>query len=434
MRFSLLAFTLGVLGLAGCESRPAAEATSQPAAPVPVAPVGQSAAAPAALRRDTTDYMRPAGFASQRPDTLIQLGSRHYRLRITQVADSTQPIDYEPATFVTKLYAAPSDTAWYYHRVRGYEVTSTFTLRDSAGRRLVFTKALHKHDFARINSGELLTLSELETYYAGYSVGLHALVFVVYIGLPSSDVAERVALLLDARTGQEKGLYNIGSAMFEATDCDPRPSPDGQAVLTCAGQLLRAGRAPLSLKRPHAELRAARFLTDTTLLAVYGLGDYRPMRPDPARDLPADPQPPAAANVTALLAQPATEFYTTPTQSRLANAFIMSTSGRQLAAFRYDGWLAGPDYYLPRHYLPATRTYYLLNGSYGQPQSLLLLAKAHPDSVLQLPLKSLPKFRPPRRPQEAMLTINNEQQRFTFYVDTLQPRRVRYRVQAGAGG
>jgi hypothetical protein len=417
--------------LAGCESQQPV-ATTPTAAPL-VAAAPTTPVAPAAAPPDTSDNTRAyqGNFSEFQADTLLRLGTRHYWLHLSQVADSTKPIEYAPAVMAGKYFAAPSDTAWRAHRVRGYEGTYTFTLRDSARRAVVFTKKLHKRDFMGTDKGELLTLSEPNFRYQGYSSGLRALVFTAYFGLPSSDVANRTALLLDVRSGQVKGAYRIGSASFEAIDCDPQVTPDGQAVLTCGGQLLRAGRPPLSLQRPHAEVRAARFLTDTTLLVVYGFGDYRPVRHEAeAASDGGGPLPVVDAPVMAVLSQPDLEFTSTPAQQRLPNAFVLSTSGRQLATFRYTGWLPDMGYSMPRHFAAATRTYYFLNGETDKPKSLVLLRKAQPDSILQLPLKALPKFQPPRRPQETKFSISDGMYNYTFYADSTNPRHIRYSRRA----
>ena len=411
--------------LVGCETRQPVATTLTP----PVVAASPAPVVPAAAPPDTIDNARAyqGNFSEFQADTLLQLGTRHYWLHLSQVADSTKPIEYAPAVMAGNYFAAPSDTAWHAHRVRGYEGTYTFTLRDSTRHAVVFTKKLHKRDFLRTDKGELLTLSEPDFRYQGYSSGLRALLFTAYFGLPSSDVANRTALLLDARTGQVQGTYGIGSASFEAIDCDPQAAPGGQAVLTCGGQLLRVGQPSLSLQRPHAEVRAARFLTDTTLLVVYGFGDYRPIRreAEPASD-EAGPSPVANAPVTAVLAQPDMEFASTPAQQRLPNAFVLSTSGRTLATFRYTGWLPDMGYSMPRHFAAATRTYYFLNGETDKPKSLVLLRKARLDSVLQLPLKALPKFQPPRRPQETKFSISDGLHDYTFYADSTNPRHIRY--------
>lgn len=131
--------------LASCEARrPDTAATPPPTAPAP-----PETAFPAAPLPDTVDNMRAyrGDFRSWQTDTLVAIGPRHYWLHLSQVADSTQPLEYAPAAVAGKYFAAPSDTAWRAHRVRGYEGTYTFTLRDSARQKVVFSQKLHKRDF-----------------------------------------------------------------------------------------------------------------------------------------------------------------------------------------------------------------------------------------------------------------------------------------------
>lgn len=404
--------------LAGCNSHPAATAANQqPAPPVAAAPPAPT---------DTTDYTRtPPGYRTLHADTLIRLGSRRYWLQTRTVTDSTRPFDYGPTAIVGRHFAAPTDSAWRLRRVRGYDGTYTLTLRDSTRRRVVFTRQLHKQDLRHACPPELLTVSEPDFYYQGYSRGLHALLFTVETGIPSSDVIHRAALLLDARTGRTLALQDIGSASFEATDCDPQVSPDGQAVLTCADTLLRAGHPPLSLRRPHAELRAARFLTDTTLLLVYAFGEYRPTKAA-AADTVADQAPSSDdPRITADFYVPDEEFVSTPAQKRAANAFIYGTSGRVLSKFRYDGWAPGMGDELPRCWLAATRTHYLVS----EGKDLVLLPRAHPGTFQKLPIKGLPRFHPPQRPQEARFSLYSDAGEYTFYIDKTNPQAIRYQLK-----
>lgn len=428
-----LLFLLGISGLvfSGCETRQSAAVTT--ARPRVAFAAGDSARvwpAKVPTAPDTNDYTRAyqGSFESPRADTLILLGNRHYWLQLRQVADSTKPLDYAPAYVVGRPFAAPSDTAWRAHRVRGYEGTYTFTLRDSARRAVVFHKQLHKRDFQTVDAGEVLTVSEPQFRYLGYSAGLNSLLFIAYFGIPYSDVVDRTMLLLDARTGQVKALRGIGSATFDAIDCDPQVAPTGLAVLTCAGELLRAGQPPLSLRRPRAELRAARFLTDTTLLAVYEFGAYQLIKQlDAGAEDNSAFLPVAGATATAEMTQRPAEFVSTPAQRRTANAFVLSTSGRVLGKFRYDGWAGEMGYAMPRCFSPITRAYYFSNGG----QSVLVLPKAQPGHVTELSLKKMARFRPPRLPQEIKLTLPYavNTQSLVLYVDTLRPRQTRYRLQ-----
>jgi hypothetical protein len=89
-------------------------------------------------------------------------------------------------------------------------------------------------------------------------------------------------------------------------------------------------------------------------------------------------------------------------------------------------------YSMPRHFAAATRSYYFLNGENDKPKGLVVLSKARPDSALQLPLKTLQKFKPPRRPQEIKFTIGDGSYDYTFYADSANPRRIRY-VRRPAG-
>jgi hypothetical protein len=362
----------------------------------------------------------PAAFPDYRPltDTLIAVGQQHYWLRIELAPDSTKPLDYAPAIIAGQPFAAPSDSAWRAHRIRGYDGTFTFSLRDSARRTCLFRQSLHKRDFLRAAPPEIVTISDPYFQYLGYSQGLNALLFAAYFGIPYSDVATRATMLLSAKNGRVLALRDAGSASFGATDCAPRVSASGQAVLTCASELLRAGRPPLSLRRPHAELWATYFLTDTTLLAIYHFGDYRPSKPDPART-PADPT--ADPAVSAGFSLPETEFVSTPAQQRAANAFILGTSGHILSRFKYEGSENGINETLPSYFAASTRTYYLISES----KDLVLLPKDRPGTFVKIPLKTLPAYRPPQRAQEFKFTLQNELGEFTCYVDRSNPQAIR---------
>jgi hypothetical protein len=411
---------LASLVLASCDSQPVA--TTTPVLPPAAKPTQDRPVAPP-LAPDTIDYTRSHySFPDYKAltDTLVSLGSRHRWLRIELTPDSTKPLDYGPAAIAGQPFAAPSDSAWQAHRIRGYDGTFTFSLRDSARHTLVFSQQLHKRDFLRASSQEIVTVSDPFFSYLGYSRGLNALLFAAYFAIPYSDVCTRATMLLDAKTGRVLALRDAGSASFEATDCDPQVSANGQAVLTCADELLRAGRPPVSLRRPHAQLWAAHFLSDTTLLVVYNFGDYRPSKPDPARTS-ADPT--ADPSVSAGFSLPETEFVSTPAQRRAANAFILGTSGHVLSKFKYEGSEPGMSEVLPRYFSPITRSYYLVSES----KDLILLPKARPGTFLKIPLKTLPKYQPPQRAQEFKFTLQNGVEEFTCYVDKNNPRAIRLR-------
>lgn len=414
---------LGWIGLgllASCESRPTAIASTTPLVP-------PLAAKPALVVPDTIDYTNSQHGALRYQasvDTLVLLGQHHYWLQLRQTADSSKPVDYSPTRVVGRYFAAPADSTWQHHRVRGYDGTYSFVLRDSTRQRVVFRQQLHKKDLLPGAPAETVTVSAPEFYYLGYSSGLQALLFLVEIGIPNSDVGHRAALLLDARSGRVRALRDAGSATFEATDCEPQIAPDGQAAITCADELLRAGRPAFSLRRPHAELRATRFLTDTTLLAVYAFGDYRPRKPEPGL---TDTGPSGDPSISAGFYLPDQEFVSTPAQLSAANAFVLGTSGHVLGKFHFTNWGMGEmNYSLPRRFLAATRTYYFFND-----KALVLLPKATPGRIIELPLKGLTTFSPPQQPQEVSFTLPDEysQEEFTFYVDKTNPRAVRVRRQ-----
>ncbi|MGI4763122.1 MAG: hypothetical protein ACRYF0_20580 [Janthinobacterium lividum] len=232
---------------------------------------------------------------------------------------------------------------------------------------------------------DIVTVMNLQRpAYLGYSTALDALVFAYHPWVPASDVGKRATLLLD-RQGQVKKLSAGGPIMWQdAIDCDPQLVPAGPSVLTCT-ELLRDGHPPRRLTKPHAQLHAARFLHDSTLLTVYENGDYQPA--SSAADGPSD------ATVTAPLVS--YDFVATPAQRRLPTAFVTRTSGRVLLL-------------------------------YEENTKFVLVPKAVPERLAELPLKTLIKFRPPLRPYEKRYAITTDFSHLELYVDTLRPQQVRY--------
>jgi hypothetical protein len=398
-----------LLLLAGCETRHASHPAEQPESAQPPTPL---VALPNVLpTADTADLTRANKHEPGPRDSLILVGSRHYRLSVRVETDSTKPIDFTPAASVGGAFAAPNDSARRAGVVRGYAETYTFTLRDSVGKKTVFRRQLHKPDFYEAAPRDIVTVTNMPPpSYLGYSAALNALVFGCYIGIPFSDVGHQATLLLD-RQGQVRRISPGGPAYSDAPDCNPRISPSGRAVLTCT-EVLRAGQPPLSLLKPHAQLRAACFLSDTTLLTVYEYGDYveRPARPNEEAENGSD--------VTAPMSDYG--FVTTPAQRRLPTAFIVSTSGRVLRQFRFV-----PDYELAsdlaRTWARAAGVYLFVEAGH----KLVVVPKAHPEALFELPLQQLPKFRPPLRPHERAYPVISGFTRLRFYVDTLNPRAVR---------
>jgi hypothetical protein len=403
-----------LLLLTACETRRPAHSAEQPES-------AQTAALPAAPApvpvADTADLTRRSARWPGPLDSLIQIGSRHYRLAVRVETDSTRPIDFEPAESLGPGFAAPSDTAWRAHRVRGYQQTYTFTLRDSLGKALVFRRQLHKPDFYPVAPSDEVTVMDMpRPGYLGYSAALEALVFVCYLNVPGTDIGWHATLLLDRR-GRVRRLSPSGPAYSNAADCDPRVSPSGRAVLTCT-EVLRAGQPPLKLDKSHAELQVARFLNDTTLLVVYANGDYRARRAEPVATGPV-PLPVPGASETAPMTE--YEFLTTPAQRRLPTAFVLSTSGRVLRRFRLvaSGALA---FDLPRLWVKPAGTYLFLE----EGKKLVVVPKAHPDRLVELPLRSLPRFELPRRPREKVYEFSTDFTHARLYVDTLNPQAIRW--------
>jgi len=406
-----------VVGLffAGCETHQPPAARPQPLGAV----ASPLALLTAGVRPDTADCTRRLPMQEPGPaDTLIALGARHYWLTTQVSTDSTRALYAAPDGSVGPAFAAPGNAAG---QVRGYAETYTFTLRDSARRVVLFRRRLHKPDFYGVAPRDLATVMHLERpNYLGYSASLDALVFACYLWVPDSDVGERATLVL-GRNGRVQTISPGGSVMWDAPDCDPQLSPDGRTVLTCS-ELLRPGQPALSLHKPHAELRAARFLNDSTLLVLYEYGDNRPR---PSRQ-------PLGEGIDSTITAPMTEyeFVTTPAQHRLPTAFTMRTSGRVVRSFRLSTTGAASSE-LPRAFMPAAGAYFCYDEN---ARRLIVLPKAHPDRLIELPLKTLPLFKPPQRAREKRVEVTSDFTQLTLFVDTLRPQAVRYRLQAKMGG
>ncbi|MBD2768289.1 hypothetical protein IC235_10330 [Hymenobacter sp. BT664] len=411
--------------LSACETRRNVHSAEQPAAAISAAlPDSTVAPKPATVPPDTADLTRRYSRAPGPIDSLIRLGTRHYRLAVRVETDSTRPIDFEPSESLGPGFAAPSDTAWQAHRVRGYQETYTFTLRDSVGKALVFRRKLRKPDFYSVGPRDAVTVMNMpRPSYLGYSAALGSLVFVCYLNVPNTDLGWRATLLLD-RQGRVRRLSPSGPAYSSAADCDPQVSPSGRAVLTCS-EVLRAGHPPLKLNKSHAELQAARFLNDTTLLVVYANGDYKASQEPVVESGSEGPLPVPGAVVTAPPAR--YDFVTTPAQRRLPTAFIMSTSGRVIRRFRLKvSGAMGSD--LLRVWARAARAYVFVEDE----GKLVVVPKARPGNITELKLKQLPRFRPPQHPREQRYQILGDFTRLAVYIDTLQPRNIR--IQQLPGG
>lgn len=415
--FQSACFLLAGLLAGGCESRRPAATNEKPPA---VAPAGAPATA---LPPDTTDYTAQGRENAAPADTLVRIGAKHYHLRLQATTDSAHRLSYQPVAGGT-LATGEADTA----AVRGYDVRYTISLRDSSGKQTVFRRQLRKRHFARDVAADVLIPSEATLpVYLGYSPALDALLFTYAFVVPDSDVGGRAVVALD-RLGKLRNISSGGDYFSNSADCDPTLSPDGQAALTCS-EILRAHGPAVQLNKPAAHLIAARFLTDSALLAVYEYGTWKmvahPAEPDAPAGAEAMDSPGPGARASA--AFNSLELVTTPAQRRAPNAFVLTTSGRVLKSFRYPEWQQELSYYLPRHFVAASRTYYFLNGE----KSVFLIPKSNPANVVELPLKQLPKFRAPRRASEVKFSLSTNGPRFDFYVSKANSQQIRYRRPAG---
>lgn len=317
-------------------------------------------------------------------DTVVQLNGQPYGLRLEAETDSSR-----------RLSATYEETPGHSRRVHGFEGRYTLTLRDPAGRQ-VFRRQLRKAAFFKKAGTDIVTESEAYLpQLLGYSRPLGALVFTVDFMVPDSDVGAQVVLLLDMAGNVlrlSEGHGPIGP------ECEPALSGDGRALLT-PSEVLRAGRPPLRLERPDAELVGASFLSDTTLLVVYAPGRIRALRlTDGLESYGRNP---------------------TPQQLRAPNALVRNVrTGRVLRRFRYQGYYEEMGYTIPGYQLRATATYYLLDEKRG----LHLLPLVGTGVPVELRFAAMPPFTPPKRLVEARFELHGAEKSFAFYVDTVSVR------------
>jgi hypothetical protein len=158
------------------------------------------------------------------------------------------------------------------------------------------------------------------------------------------------------------------------------------------------------------------------LLVLYEYGDNKPRASRQPTDADAD------STITAPLVE--YEFVTTPAQRRLPTAFIMRTSGRVVRSFHLTTTGAASSE-LPRAFVPAAGAYFCYDEN---ARHLVVLPKAHPERLAELPLKTLAVFKPPRRAREKQVEVSSDFTQLTLFVDTLHPQVVRYRLQTKTGG
>lgn len=401
MRPCLWIASLLTLLFASCETR-------QPVATAPAPPVVAALAAPVApvprpvarLLRDTVDvssfnYDDAANAAVL--DTLLRLGTRHYRLRLQAQPDSSQELKALPQDQVgvdSVAVGSTADDRLILGPQRHYNVRYTITLLDSMGRRQ-FRCTFTKPDFYQLVGRELVRESEpIRPALIGYNAPRQWLLLRQEFMAEGTDWGGELFLALDLKGRTQRltlsNVYGDGGS-----DCCIQQSPDGQAVITCEELLLPGGRHQ-SLAKPHTELVAARFLSDTTLLAVYEYVTTRRVQYDGVWGNENTPD---------------------PRRRRVPNAFVLSArTGRVLASFRSDGAVEALGYHLPLHYVWQTNTYYLTD---GVQQVLRVIPKDKPQLTYQVSYRRLPTFKLPRHPREIKVELNESLETTVLYIDTL---------------
>ncbi|GAA4355568.1 hypothetical protein GCM10023185_18510 [Hymenobacter saemangeumensis] len=298
-----------------------------------------------------------------------------------------------------RLRTTYETTPGHREQARGFEGRFTFTLLDSTGGQ-VFRRVLQKQAFYKVGNKDVVIESEaFAPELLGYSAAFGALVFNLPFMVPDSDVGGNVLLLLDLK-GQVLRICK-GEAVG-GPEVAVGLSSDGRALLT-PDELLRPGRPPLRLDKPDADLAGAFFLSDTTLLLLYEPGKSRARKlPDGSYAYGRDPS---------------------PQQLRAPNAFVRHTvSGRELARFRYRGFYEELGFSIPWHFLRATATGYLLD----ERQGLYVLPRAAPAQVALVRFAQMSAVGRKAKPTEAHFELYGENGHFAFYIDTINPRSIRY--------
>ena len=298
-----------------------------------------------------------------------------------------------------KVTPKPEDKA------QGYEGYFTFTLTDSLNRQ-VFQRRFRKADFfQRVGEEIVVPSGAAAPTLVGYSAPLGGLMFTLGFAVPDTDWGSEVLLLLDLK-GNVLHLSD-GSNYGGGADCTPAFSDDRRTFLTTS-EILRARQRPLPLARPHAELRGAFLLNDTAVVTFYELD-----RPQQGRTPTGGTEEPFPVSK---------QLRTAP------NAFVQHVhTGQLLSQFRYTGYYEEMGYIVPRHYLPAMQTWYLLDDRTG----LYLLSAKVPGQPRAVPFTTMTPFRRPQRPSEVRFEQQGARKQYAFYVDTLAPSRIRYQLLFG---
>ncbi|WP_183403697.1 hypothetical protein [Hymenobacter luteus] len=386
-------------------STPTEQVTTPPNTPNPVE--AEAVAAPAPPAPNTTDWLSRTLPGRATTDTTFLIDGKPYRLRLSATADSARMLRIATGGIVGPALAADSNFARN-RLVEGPTGYYRIALSTPAGQP-VLRKEFQKPDFYQVAGADIVVVSEpTPPRFLGYYPELGGLAFWQEIGIPGSDVGSYIFYLLN-RQGKVLEM-SAGNEFGEGSaDCDPLPAPRGGAFITC-GKLLRAGHPPLPLQKPHADLVLARFLSDSTLLTIYQYGEYVV-----TNDSLGNPE--------------SMEWQVPPGMRAQPNAFVLNLQGRQLAQFRYEGFASNLGYSVPRAYVPATNTYYLLDSERG----LRLLPGQNPEATQEVKFRQMTRFQPPARPSEIRFFIEVEDARFEFYAEKNHPEQLRYRRVKTAG-
>jgi hypothetical protein len=388
---------LALLGT--CNSHPAATALTSLKQPGALVAVSEARGLPPVARppADTLDVSNleyAADDGKTQIDTLLSLGSRHYHLQLQAKADSSQELRLSGAAADSVLVGTKANGEPLFETKRFYNVRYTIILRDSAGR-LQFQRTFTKPEFYGLVGRELVLASEpVRPAFVGFNAPRQWLLFRQQFGVDGTDWGGEAFVALDLK-GRTQRLTFSNMYGGGGSDCRIQQSPDGQAVITCNQLLLPGGRYQ-PLTKPHTQLVAARFLSDTTLLTVY---DYVLTR---------------RVQYEGIWGK---EEVSDPRYRRVPNAFVLSArTGKVLVQFRYDGFVDALGYNLLRQYVWQARAYYLLDENQ---QLVRVIPKHKPQLTYQVHLRQLPIFRAPRQQNELKIILNAGLDTSALYLNTV---------------
>jgi hypothetical protein len=394
---------LALLGT--CNSHPAATSLTSLEQPGGLMAASEARSLPPVARppADTLDVSNleyAADDGKTQIDTLLSLGSRHYHLQLQAKADSSQELRLSGAAADSVMVGTKSNGEPLFETKRFYNVRYTIILRDSAGRPQ-FQRTFTKPEFYGLVGRELVLASEpVRPAFVGFNAPRQWLLFRQQFGVDGTDWGGEAFVALDLK-GRTQRLTFSNMYGGGGSDCRIQQSPDGQAVITCNQLLLPGGRYQ-PLTKPHTQLVAARFLSDTTLLTVY---DYVLTR---------------RVQYEGIWGK---EEVSDPRYRRVPNAFVLSArTGKVLVQFRYDGFVDALGYNLLRQYVWQARAYYLLDENQ---QLVRVIPKHKPQLTYQVHLRQLPIFRAPRQQNELKIILNAGLDTSALYLNTVT-RRMRY--------